>query len=47
VTDALSVHFTKRDFKGNKGDTNLTVSIERALTAPMLVNGVPSFVPYL
>jgi hypothetical protein len=47
VTDSLLVHFTKRDFKGSKGDTNLTVSIEGALTAPMLVNGVPSFVPYL
>jgi hypothetical protein len=47
ATDALSVHFTKRDFKGSKGDTNLTVSIEGALTAPILVNGVPAFVPYL
>jgi hypothetical protein len=47
VTDSLLVHFTKRDFKGSKGDTNLTVSIEGALTAPMMVNGVPSFVPYL
>jgi hypothetical protein len=47
ATDTLSVHFTKRDFKGSKGDTNLTVSIEGALTAPILVNGVPAFVPYL
>ena len=47
VTDSLLVHFTKRDFKGSKGDTNLVVSIEGALTAPMLVNGVPAFVPYL
>lgn len=47
VTDSLLVHFTKRDFKGSKGDTNLVVSIEGALTAPMLINGVPSFVPYL
>ena len=45
--DTLSVHFTKRDFKGSKGDTNLTVSIEGALTAPILINGVPAFVPYL
>jgi hypothetical protein len=47
VTDSLFVHFNKRTFKGSKGDTNLTVSIEGALTAPMLSNGVPSFVPYL
>ena len=47
VTDSLLVHFTKRGFKGSKGDTNLVVSIEGALTAPMLSNGVPSFVPYL
>ncbi|MHB9294179.1 hypothetical protein Holit_03306 [Hollandina sp. SP2] len=47
VTDTLLVHFTKRSFKGSKGDTNLTVSIEGELAAPMLVNGVPSFVPYL
>jgi hypothetical protein len=45
--DTLAVHFTKRDFKGSKEDTNLVVSIEGAFTAPMLVNGVPSFVPYL
>jgi hypothetical protein len=47
VTDSLLVHFTKRDFKGSKGDTNLVVSIEGALTAPMLNNGIPAFVPYL
>jgi hypothetical protein len=47
VTDSLLVHFTKRDFKGSKGDTNLVVSLEGILTAPMLSNGVPSFVPYL
>jgi hypothetical protein len=47
VTDSLFVHFTKRDLKGSKGDTNLTVSIEGALTAPILINGVPAFVPYL
>jgi hypothetical protein len=45
-TDTMTVHFTKRDFKGAKGDTNLVVSIEGALTAPMLINGVPSHVPY-
>jgi hypothetical protein len=47
VTDSLLVHFTKRDFKGSKSDTNLVVSIEGALTAPMTSNGIPSFVPFL
>ncbi|GMO47982.1 MAG: hypothetical protein Pg6C_10230 [Treponemataceae bacterium] len=47
VTDEMFVHFTKRDFKGGKGDTNLTVSIEGAITAPMTSDGVPSFVPFL
>jgi hypothetical protein len=47
VTDTLVSHFTKRDFKGSKGDTNLVVSIEGALTAPIVSDGVPAFVPYL
>jgi hypothetical protein len=47
VTDAMLVHFTKRDFKGKKGDTNLVVSVEGALAAPMVSDGIPSFVPYL
>jgi hypothetical protein len=47
VTDAMLVHFTKRNFKGSKGDTNLVVSIEGALTAPMNSDGIPSYVPYL
>jgi hypothetical protein len=47
VTDSLLVHFTKRDFKGAKGDTSLNVSIEGALTAPILSDGVPAFVPFL
>jgi hypothetical protein len=47
VTDSLLVHFTKRDIKGSKHNTNLVVSLEGALTAPMLINGVPAFVPYL
>jgi hypothetical protein len=37
VTDSMLaalVHFTKRDFKGAKGDTNLVVSLEGALAAP-------------
>jgi hypothetical protein len=47
VTDMMAVHFTKRDFKGSKGDTNLTVSIEGAITLPLTSNGVPGYVPYL
>jgi len=47
VTDSMLVHFTKRNFKGSKGDTNLVVSLEGALAAPMNSDGVPSFVPFL
>jgi hypothetical protein len=47
VTDTLLVHFTKRDFKGSKGDTNLTVTIEGAQTMPMNSDGIMAFVPYL
>jgi hypothetical protein len=47
VTDSLLVHFTKRSTKGAKGDTNLVVSIEGVLTAPMNSGGVPAFVPFL
>ena len=47
VTDSMLVHFTKRDFKGSKGDTSLNVSIEGAITAPIVSNGVPAFVPFL
>jgi hypothetical protein len=47
VTDSLLVHFTKRDFKGAKGDTSLNVSIEGAITAPIVSDGVPAFVPFL
>jgi hypothetical protein len=47
VTDSMLVHFTKRSFKGAKGDTNLVVSVEGALTAPMNSDGVPAVVPYL
>jgi hypothetical protein len=44
--DALSVHFTERDFSGKKGDTNLNVKIKGALVAPIVSNGVPSYVPF-
>jgi hypothetical protein len=45
VTDVLVVHFTERKFDGSKGDTNLTVSIKGALTAPIISNGVPAYTP--
>jgi hypothetical protein len=45
VTDVLVAHFTERKFDGSKGDTNLTVSIKGALTAPIISNGVPAYVP--
>jgi hypothetical protein len=47
VTDSMLVHFTKRNFKGSKGDTNLVVSLEGAITAPIISDGVPAYVPYL
>jgi hypothetical protein len=47
VTDTMLVHFTKRGFKGSKGDTSLAVSVEGALTAPIVSDGVPAFVPFL
>jgi hypothetical protein len=45
VVDTLMVHFTERKFDGSKGDTNLTVSIKGALTAPLISNGVPAYTP--
>jgi hypothetical protein len=45
VSDKMKVLFTKRSYKGSKGDTNLVVSIEGALTEPLDGNGVPAFVP--
>jgi hypothetical protein len=47
VTDTILVHFTKRDFKGSKGDTSLVVSLEGAVTAPIVSDGVPAYVPFL
>jgi hypothetical protein len=47
VTDTMLVHFTKRDFKGSKGDTSLAVSLEGAVTAPIVSDGVPAYVPFL
>lgn len=47
VTDSMTVKFNKRNFKGAKGDTNLVVSLEGELTAPLVSDGVPATVPYL
>lgn len=47
VTDTLLVHFTKRDFKGSKGDTSLNVTIEGLQTMPMNSDGITAFVPFL
>lgn len=47
VTDTLLVHFTKRDFKGSKGDTSLNVTIEGQQTMPMNSDGITAFVPFL
>lgn len=47
VTDTLLVHFTKRDFKGSKGDTSLNVTIEGSQTMPMNSDGITAFVPFL
>lgn len=43
--DELVVHFTERKFEGSKGDTSLNVTIKGVLTAPIVSNGVPAFVP--
>jgi hypothetical protein len=47
VTDTLLVHFTERDFSASKGDKNLKVPLKGALTAPLLTNGRPAYVPGL
>ena len=47
VTDTLLVHFTKRDFKGSKGDTSLNVTIEGPQPMPMNSDGITAFVPFL
>lgn len=47
VTDTMLVHFTERDLGGSKGDKSLNVKLKGPLTAPLLSNGVPAFVPYL
>jgi len=45
VTDTLAAHFTERDFSASKGDKNLKVPLKGALTAPILTNGRPAYMP--
>ena len=45
VVDSLMVHFNERNFSGSKGDKNLTVPIKGKLTAPLITNGRPAYVP--
>jgi hypothetical protein len=45
VTDTLMVHFTERNLGGSKGDKNLKVPLKGPLTAPLLTNGRPAYVP--
>ena len=45
ITDTLQVHFTERDFTSSKGDKNLKVPLKGALTAPLVSNGTPAYVP--
>jgi len=45
ITDSLMVHFTERDFSSAKGDKNLKVPLKGALTAPLISNGTPAYVP--
>ena len=45
ITDTLQVKFNERELGGSKGDKNLRVSLKGALTAPLLTNGRPAYVP--
>ena len=45
VTDTLQTHFTERDFSAAKGDKNLKIPLKGALTAPLMTNGRPAYVP--
>ena len=47
VTDTIQVHFTERDFSAAKGDKNLKIPLKGKLTAPLLTNGRPAYVPGL
>ena len=43
--DSMMVHFTERDLSGSKGDKSINVTIKGPLTAPLISNGVPAYVP--
>jgi len=45
ITDTLQVKFNERDFSAGKGDKNLKIPIKGKLTAPLLTNGRPAYVP--
>lgn len=45
VTDSLMVHFTERDFSASKGDKNLNIPLKGVLTAPIVTNGRPAYIP--
>jgi len=47
ITDTLQVKVNERDFSAAKGDTNLKVPLKGDLTAPLISNGVPAYVPGL
>jgi hypothetical protein len=44
-TDVLQVKFNERDFSAAKGDKNLKIPLKGALSAPLISNGVPAYVP--
>jgi len=45
ITDTLQVKFNERDFSNAKGDKNLKIPLKGALSAPLISNGVPAYVP--
>jgi hypothetical protein len=45
ITDTLQVKFNERDFSAAKGDKNLKIPLKGALSAPLISNGVPAYVP--
>ena len=45
ITDTLQAHFTERDFSAGKGDKNLKIPMKGKLTAPLVTNGRPAYVP--
>jgi hypothetical protein len=43
--DSMLVHFTERDLSGSKGDKPILVTLKGPLTAPLISNGIPAYVP--